>query len=373
MHSTNKVDYYTNRIQLHQNDLKKVKGKLVNIVMARLITFLLITGIYFIIPSHIPIAVSISIVLLVLFMFLLKINGKLQFRKNYLEGLIKINQNEISALNGDFSFSNNGSQFANSMHSFSHDIDLYGEGGFYQKINRTYTEGGSSKLNQLLSGNDTSNIEQKQLAFKELAQLHEFREHFKGMSISRTKSVGEQTMKNWIANFKNIMRESLKYFAVGFSIVSIVMIVLLSLDLITSTHFVIWFVGGMLIAGYQLKKALTFSSEINQIAESIAINEQLLYLIENQNFTSDLLIEIQNKIKVEGAKASTSLKSFKSAIDLFNNRNNLLVAIAGNALFLWDIHTVSRLQKWVKTNQQSVNNWIDVIYEMLFEVKILLL
>jgi DNA mismatch repair ATPase MutS len=67
---------------------------------------------------------------------------------------------------------------------------------------------------------------------------------------------------------------------------------------------------------------------------------------------------------VEGVKASTSLKSFKSAIDLFNNRNNLLVAIAGNALFLWDIHTVSRLQKWVKTNQQSINNWIDVIYEM---------
>ncbi len=364
MHSTSKVDYYSNRIQLHQNDLKKIKGKLVNIVLARLITFLLIPGIYFIIPSQIPIAVSISIILLVLFMFLLKINGKLQFRKNYLEGLIKINQNEISALNGDFSFSNNGSQFANSMHSFSHDIDLYGEGGFYQKINRTYTEGGNSKLNQLLSGNDTSNIEQKQLAFKELAQLDEFREHFKGMSISRTKTVGEQTMKNWFVNFKNIIREPLKFFAIGFSIVSIVMVVLLSLDLITPTHFVIWFVGGMLIAGSQLKKVLTFSSEINQIAESIAINEQLLYLIENQNFTSDLLIEIQNKIKVEGYKASTSLKSFKSAIDLFNNRNNLLVAIAGNALFLWDIHTVSRIQKWIKTNQQSISNWVDVIYEM---------
>ena len=84
------------------------------------------------------------------FLFLVKKNVKYNQRIKLAKELIKINKNELDALNGNISSFHNGKEFINSSHPYSFDLDIFGEESIYQQINRTCTGGGASFLAEAL-------------------------------------------------------------------------------------------------------------------------------------------------------------------------------------------------------------------------------
>ena len=89
----------------------------------------------------------------------------------------------------------------------------------------------------------------------------------------------------------------------------------------------------------------------------------MLKLIEGESFKSQLLQSIQSSIHQEEHKASEMLRTFTRKVDLFNNRNNFLVGIFGNALLLWDSQTIFGVERWIENNRDTVQNWIGGIFE----------
>ena len=73
---------------------------------------------------------------------------------------------------------------------------------------------------------------------------------------------------------------------------------------------------------------------------------------------------IQKSIQQEDNKASEMLRTFTKKVDLFNNRNNFLVGIFGNALLLWDSQTIFSVERWIENNRDTVQNWIGGIFEL---------
>jgi hypothetical protein len=89
-----------------------------------------------------PLVVLSPLLLVAVFMWLLAKNAQLHFQRDYLLACIRINENELKALKGDYSFANNGARFGDPKHAYSNDIDLFGEGGFFERLNRTSSEKG---------------------------------------------------------------------------------------------------------------------------------------------------------------------------------------------------------------------------------------
>ena len=114
------------------------------------------------------------------FSFSIKKNIQLEKTKKKTSVLKKIVEDELLALNHQFSHFKNGEEFLNTDHFFSYDLDLFGEGSLFQFINRTSTISGQQKLagwfiNPSLQKDE---IEKKQDAIRELSEIPEWRLNF---------------------------------------------------------------------------------------------------------------------------------------------------------------------------------------------------
>ena len=107
---------------------------------------------------------------LVVFILLVLYHEQLRYKRDLVTHLLKINIVEIEALSGNYSDLNTGSEFIDPKHFYSNDIDLFGKGSFFQYLNRTCTDSGKKELAEILTSNDISGNDKKQLSLQELAK-----------------------------------------------------------------------------------------------------------------------------------------------------------------------------------------------------------
>jgi DNA mismatch repair ATPase MutS len=49
-------------------------------------------------------------------------------------------------------------------------------------------------------------------------------------------------------------------------------------------------------------------------------------------------------------------------LDAFDQRNNLLIAVIGNGLFLWDITNAVKTERWITAYKNKVETWLRVVH-----------
>lgn len=354
---------YQANITNNTASFNEVKKKITQIVVLRICVFVATGFGCYLFSYNAGIAISTGVAGALCFVFMVQYHSKLDRKKSYFEELISINEIEIEALNGKIDNLENGAEFLNPNHHYSYDIDLFGDGSFFQFFNRTKTLGGRKKLASILVGNQIDNIEYKQAAIKELAGNSKERQHFWATAGTIKTETTSKTVEDWLKNYKTFASSKLiSFLIILFPIVSAVLLGLLSVDLIDSMVFIIWFFAGLFITVAFLKRVNAIYSEANKITDTINQYSELLQIIESSDFKSDLLIEQQDKIKTENANASLILKKLGRALDRLNSRNNFIVGIFGNALLLWDVLSIHLLEKWINNYSMKVENWFDSIY-----------
>ena len=95
------------------------------------------------------------------FLLLVVRHERLVLKRKFTQNLIGINQLELKALFQHPYDLDEGNEFIDPDHAFSHDIDLFGKGSFFQMINRTTTKLGKEKLADKLCQNDIQDIPEK--------------------------------------------------------------------------------------------------------------------------------------------------------------------------------------------------------------------
>ena len=142
---------------------------------------------------------------------------------------------------------------------------------------------------------------------------------------------------------------------------SIALIGLVSFGIISFTYITIWFFLGLFFSASYLKKTNKLYSETDKVRETFKQYHELLDEIENQEFQSKTLIEKQEIIKSEDKKASFIFKSFSKILDAFDQRNNLIIAVFGNGLFLLEINNACKVEKWINNYKHTVEKWFEVV------------
>jgi hypothetical protein len=358
----NKIeDFYSNTKAKYEKEAAVLKSKSVKLSIFRFLVFLTTFFLIYVTFGDYPLVFIIAFLGILLFVFLVSKHVNLTQKRKIVDEKISLNKTEIRVLNRDFQHLETGDEFEDPAHSYSNDIDLFGKGSFFQYLNRTKTNDGKVALAKALTENKTTGILEKQSALKELSQKVAWRQQFTALAGLISVKNTSISIVNWITGYVTVLpKNSLKIQRV-FSILSLVLIGLISFGIISFTYVIIWFFIGLFITGKFVKKTDNLYTETDKVRETFRQYHQLLNEIENTEFESKILKEKQKVIASEDKKAGAIFKEFARVLDAFDQRNNIVISVFGNGLFLYEVFSVCKVEKWIFNYKHTVKKWFEVV------------
>ena len=358
--------FYTNRITEIQGYEKSATRLLRLIGSLRLVAFLAtLISVFAVIPRHLPLGVILLILSVVAFFWLIRRFHAINLRREHLRKLIQLNREEKESLSGNFSFYDNGSEFEDSNHAFSYDMDLFGEGSIFQYLNRSATTHGKIYLADLLTGctAEPDTIRSRQESVKELEEHILMLQDFRATgNIYPDAFEDVKMLQGWInepvyfLSKKALMLLAkilpvLILFSVPAAVINSGMIYLLVFLYLTQ----LFLVGkNLVLTG---KEHQSLSNRLNALRKYALLLEH----IEKKQFRSTELQEISGTLTRQEYSASRAFRDLSRIVSAFDNRLNFLAAIFLEGFLLWDIQCMIRLEKWKTSMGAHFDEWMDSI------------
>jgi hypothetical protein len=341
----------------------------------RLLTFICIPlSIYFLFAQSLLVIICFQLPLLALFIFLVKKHNKLTFQRDFNKALANINHNESEAILGNYEAFSGGNEFIDKEHTFSYDLDLFGEDSFYKMLNRTSLHHAGILLadklkNPILEPNE---ILQQQESIKELAAMMDFRHEFTALGqLYKPEQNTKSKLIGWLQKEIDIAQSPLyKALLILTPFYSIGLLSAMLLSLISPIQFFLFILVPLGISGANALLLTPIFSEAISMAACIKQYQKLLLHIEKQKFTSSILQNHHAQLKQQNQSASDSIADLEKIIDNIDNRYSGLGYLVLNAFFLWDIKCIRDLAQWKKTQarltpiQLNIVDNIDVLISL---------
>lgn len=353
--------FYEQQVTALQAQLKTLKKRINLLGTFRLLIFITMgLAAYFFWDMKYTVVSTVVIGILVFFWLIHK-HTDAKTHQRYFLALMEINKTELRVLTRDLSQQKTGVEYMFEQHDFNQDIDLFGEGSLFQYINRAALPNGEKNLANWLNSNDISNIEEKQLAIKELAQLTDWRQDFSARAALIDSQINSDSVTKWTKSHQRFVPKFFAWFPILFSALSLLAIGAYSTSLINGYLLAGWFFLGVGITGRYLKritKVYNTTSKINDLLEQYA---KLLLKIEQTEFQSVQLKQWQQSITTAGLPASKILAQLSQEVNALGNRNNMLFGFLGNGFLLWDLRYTFRIESWLASFDGALSEWFKVV------------
>ena len=359
---------YKSRIILNSNILQSLKQQSIRVAWARGIVFLLgaIISIYLLYQFW-QMAVVFAFLSIIPFIYLLLKSIKLKNKIYYYSQLVEINKLEYDSLDWKYGKFRNGKHYIENDKSFLFDLDIFGEGSIFQYLNRSATSSGEKLLASwfLNSEKNKEEIEARQLAVVELTPLVDWRQDFLASGKLLDESISEKReISGWL--HKEMFFSKIKFLSVMLKIIpllSIALLVLTILGIVPFGIFILYLLLPLSIIGRYLKKINDEQRIVNYNYELLKKYARLLVKIEKGDFKSLRLGGFQYVLTKEKFSASEKVKELSKIISGLENRNNMLVGFLLDALLMWDLQYMIKLEKWRNENKNYFTEWVKIISE----------
>jgi hypothetical protein len=174
-------DYYCARSYKAQQFLNELKKRIYLLGTIRLLVVIGTIGLVYFLRTQGTLVISVVICLgFVVFLGLLTIYNKCQKKKSWWEISLTCDENEIKAIDNDFSAFDGAPERADPGHAFSLDLDIFGNHSLFQSINRTCTAYGKQVLVRRFENpfQSTEKIKSTQESIAEISRNPDFIHHF---------------------------------------------------------------------------------------------------------------------------------------------------------------------------------------------------
>jgi ABC-type lipoprotein export system ATPase subunit len=355
------IQFYKKNVIHYSKELKALKKQLFLLSIIRFTVFLLSFYMAYKLSATPRYAVTAFIIVIAIFLFLVARYVDLLAKKDKIQALKALNELELEVINGTISKLDLGTEFINPQHYFSYDIDLFGAKSFFQFLNRTATQAGKQKLATILTANNIDAIENKQKAIQELSVKKDWMHEFRAVASLIKTEILLNDLVQWVGNYSNFLPKIIRLLPSVFSLITVLLAIAIYFQFVPSIYFYVWFSFGLILTGRYLKKLNTLYFKVSKLKDTFVQNHQLIKLIEEETFESEFLKNKKQQIQEKDKKASEILKAFSKALEAFDYRNNIIFAIFGNGLFLWDLKQAYRIEQWLEKYNGKVADWFDVI------------
>jgi hypothetical protein len=288
-------------------------------------------------------------------------SGKILITQN----LVTINDNEINALDGDYSSFDGGSDLNDTKHDFSGDIDIFGEDSLFRYLNRTVTGSGRSQLAGWLSEpyDLREEITERQDAVRELSGKLTWRQQFMAFGLNKPLNEKEiRSLHDWLNESDDSYSSLLmKISSYVLPLAAIVTLLLVISGVLPFMVFLLLYVFNLFLITLFLKKSNRIHAMVSRKQLFLSSFEQLVGSFEKEHFTSDVLAAIKEKLCASQGSVAFKIKELNNIINAFDNRLNLFVGLILNGFLLWDFHCIMKLEKWRRSAASSLPLWLDLL------------
>ncbi|MCI7285313.1 DNA mismatch repair protein MutS [Parabacteroides sp. AGMB00274] len=298
------------------------------------------------------------------FIGLMIFHNRLFFRRKYIDTQSELLVNEQKGLDLDYQAFDGGSEFIEGEHSFSLDLDLFGNKSLFQAINRTVTVQGKKRLATWLKQplDQKNDIYQRQEAIQELSKQPEQLQSF------YTNGKMTQEGSNSLHKMEDLTQESSFFSQSSFWKIMIWIIpsgwILLVIGSVMAGIAEKWF---GIYAAFSFVIAYWRAKEVNRLYQSVDKMElifngyaNLIKCIEEREFSSPLLQQLKQCFKRNNLSASESLKQLSHHIGALNQRFSL-AGVLLNLFCLRDIRHAIALERWRQQHQSDMLSWIETL------------
>ncbi|OOG73559.1 DNA mismatch repair protein [Flavobacterium sp. A45] len=366
------MEIYKSNSKNYSQELKAINTKYNKISFFRFISILFfLASLFYYIKTSESVFVIMAIVLFTGFIILMRIHSKLSFQKKIKSALVDINENEITYLERKAMPFENGAEFNDFHHPYAYDLDIFGAHSLFQNLNRTATFIGKKTLaKQLLTLLPNVEILMNHKAVNELKDKLNWRQEFLAIAkVGQDSETFYKTLLQWrVYNSKPLSKAAviISYLFPAL-FVSCLMGYLLTSNMVFLKYSSFLFVINLGVLGNFTKRIqmeIAHSENINTIISQYSL---LVQKIENENFKSDKLKELQQKLNFQNQKASEHLQKLAELFSNMETIGNFVTALLFNGTFLFNLHVLKAMIAWKKEHAEVLEEWLEVIgeFEML--------
>lgn len=360
MNNNARLQEYEKRITGFTELLKEKTIMINRVSTARLISALaLLICLYFSFQQIIFLIPFFS--LLIIFVLLVRWHSKLFYEKEHFENLVAINRGEIASLAGDFSNQPTGVEFIDPFHAYASDLDIFGESSLYQYLNRACTASGKEALAKALCTplSSVSEVTMYQQAIQEISPRLDFRQNLQATSMHvRDTDTDRQQLRDWLKHsYVLYSSQAFRYLLVVLPLITISSIVVAFFFSVVKPLAILLVLTQWSITGFYNKRISVFHDFISRKKEVLEHYSRLLQVINKEKYESTLLTSIQSTTR----EASTNVTALASLVRALDARLNFMTSLVVNAVLLYDLQCVYRLEKWKAKNAHQLDAWLDAI------------
>lgn len=364
--------YFDTRIAFLQKESSSLEKRANALSWIRVATFVafLVAIIYFANAREFQSMIFSFIAFVPLFGIIVQKHNRAKFALAQHQHLIAINQDELKRRAGSFSDLDDGSEYLNTNHAYAPDLDLFGSNSLFQLLVRTKLSGTREIIkNWLLQKSTKQEIEERQEAIKELATDTEWRQELTAYGChGRTKSQQNGHMVvsllQWIdKNVSPIDKPIWHVFRFLMPVVSLTILTGISFLGLAYQWIYLPVLINMALLSVIFKPLLDLTKEFGNMASFLKGYENVIQQMENKEFSSTLLVGLQNQLQASDVCASQSIKSLRRILMFLLNRVNLMYP-PFNILFLLDVNWLLMAIQWKKKNISHVEQWFDAVHEI---------
>ncbi|AIF49705.1 MutS family DNA mismatch repair protein [Pelosinus sp. UFO1] len=293
---------------------------------------------------------------------------------------IEINEKYLSRMDGSWiNFKENGQEFIDPGHSYTGDLDIFGEKSLFQWINVAHTFYGRKTLKKFLATpeKDIRIIKRRQQGVKELTEKGNFVEELQCLGmlaadiendpsslIAYAENPSQLFQRKWLQNIFYIL-----------PVATVLSLILLLFEISIPTFIPLSLISvQMILTAIGFKENSLALNTVHKFKENLDAFNQFIALIEKEKFQDEYLSQLQSDLLHEAKAASLRVKHLERIVTASELRYNIISFSIMNFLMLWDFHCVFALEAWKKQNGNLIRSWLGIIghFEALASIGVIL-
>ena len=360
---------YKKRITELVQTISSLRAKSRIFVMAEVLSFAVSIGfvVLFTVLDDASWTLGVALCILFFYFYIRNLDTKNDRKIADASALKLVYEKEVAYQTGDYTKFDAGERYLQPTHPFTFDLDVFGQGSLFQRINRTISSGGSDYLAESLSGKWESlpttellkHIEQRVEAIGELAGNEPFLSQFKAQGAE--KPIDTAAVKEAFGSIHALQIPS--YFGnptfrilIYANLVGFYLSIFLSIGNFVPAFLPLWWgIFNFFLATFCTHKYIKLVNEaISKLKDQVRGYVNMASLIEKQSFTAAHLCEL--KANLSGAMASFG--QLERILQKIDNRSNEIGIVLFNCFGLLDITIVRHFLRWQRTYEPITDQWI---------------
>lgn len=269
-----------------------------------------------------------------------------------------------------------GARFGDEHHPYASDLDLFGSGSLFQRINQARSEPGKQRLsNWLKEAAAVDIIRERQEAVQELSQRQDVREALAVVGEEVERNVDLDSLQTWLADSSSAPRWP-AIAAVVLAVTNVTTLALWWAPMIDGVQPVERFwehslpcllsaLASAILVIPHLRRTRRVLEGVGRPAALLQLFAALLERIENETFRSKRLRELHDRLGVptSSRSASASIRRLRRLVEIQESRANMILHAFGG-LTLLGTQLAFAMDRWRVVHGDDVLRWFDALAEI---------